>query len=80
MRERECKVYVLFGKVQGTLSEPGLYFLWTKMGAAALIVNWLGTCYTLDMSLDQVKVNLFRARNAIKRSITQTPSACDRKA
>ena len=53
VRERECKVYVLFGKVQGTLNEPGLYFLWTKMGAAALIVNWLGTCYTLDMSLDQ---------------------------
>lgn len=53
VRERECKVYVLFGKVKGTLSEPGLYFLWTKMGTAALIVNWLGTCYTLDMSLDQ---------------------------
>jgi len=34
----------------------------------------------LDMSLDQVKVNLFRARSAIKRSIIQTPSACDRKA
>jgi regulator of protease activity HflC (stomatin/prohibitin superfamily) len=53
VRERECKVYVLFGKVQATLVEPGLYFLWPRMGLAALIANWLGTCYTLDMSLDQ---------------------------
>jgi len=53
VRERECKVYVLFGKVQATLVEPGLYFLWPRMGVAALIANWLGTCYTLDMSLDQ---------------------------
>ena len=53
VHERECKVYVLFGKVQSILGEPGLHFLWPKMGAAALIVNWLGTCYTLDMRLDQ---------------------------
>jgi len=53
VQERECKVYVLFGKVQATLAEPGLYFLWPRMGMAALIANWLGTCYTLDMSLDQ---------------------------
>jgi len=53
VHERECKVYVLFGKVQATLSEPGLHFLWPKIGPAALIVNWLGTCYTLDMRLDQ---------------------------
>jgi RNA polymerase sigma-70 factor (ECF subfamily) len=33
----------------------------------------------LGMSLDQVKVNLFRARNAIKRSITQTESSWNRK-
>ena len=53
VHERECKVYVLFGKVQATLNEPGLHFLWPKIGPAALIVNWLGTCYTLDMRLDQ---------------------------
>lgn len=29
----------------------------------------------LGISLDQVKVNLFRARNAIKKSITQTESS-----
>ena len=33
----------------------------------------------LGMSLDQVKVNLFRARNAIKRSITQTEALWKRK-
>ncbi|HEY4185821.1 MAG TPA: SPFH domain-containing protein [Polyangia bacterium] len=53
VRERECKVYVLFGKVLATLDEPGLHFLWPKMGASALIVNWLGTRYALDMRLDQ---------------------------
>lgn len=53
VEERTCKVYVLFGKVICVLDEPGLYFLWLKMGPAAPIVNWLGTCYTLDMRLDQ---------------------------
>jgi regulator of protease activity HflC (stomatin/prohibitin superfamily) len=53
VHERECKVYVLFGKVLATLDEPGLHFLWPKLGPAALIVNWLGTRYALDMRLDQ---------------------------
>jgi len=53
VHERECKVFVLFGKVLATLDEPGFYFLWPKLGPAALIVNWLGTAYTLDMRLDQ---------------------------
>jgi regulator of protease activity HflC (stomatin/prohibitin superfamily) len=53
VHERQCKVYVLFGKVLATLDEPGLHFLWPKLGPAALIVNWLGTPYTLDMRLDQ---------------------------
>ncbi len=51
--ERECKVYVLFGKVLGVLDEPGLHILPLKIGPAALIVNWLGKCYTLDLRLDQ---------------------------
>ena len=53
VHERECKVFVLFGKVLATLDEPGFYFLWPKLGPAALIVNWLGTAYKLDMRLDQ---------------------------
>jgi regulator of protease activity HflC (stomatin/prohibitin superfamily) len=53
VEERRCQVYVLFGKVLGVLDEPGLHFLLAKLGPAALIVNWLGRCYVLDMRLDQ---------------------------
>jgi regulator of protease activity HflC (stomatin/prohibitin superfamily) len=53
VEEGRCKVYVLFGKVIAVLEEPGVHFLWVKMGVPALIVNWLGRCYTLDMRLDQ---------------------------
>ena len=35
------------------LDEPGLHFLPFKLGPAAFIVNWLGSCYVLDMRLDQ---------------------------
>ena len=53
LQERQCKVYLLFGKVILTLEEPGLHLLWFKMGWKALLVNWLGRCHTLDMRLDQ---------------------------
>jgi len=53
VEERRCRVYVLFGKVISLLEEPGIHFLWFKLGPAALIVNWLGRCYVLDMRLDQ---------------------------
>jgi regulator of protease activity HflC (stomatin/prohibitin superfamily) len=53
VEERHCKVYVLFGKVIGTIKEPGLHLLPLKLGPAALIVNWLGTCNDIDMRLDQ---------------------------
>lgn len=51
--ERQCNVYVLFGKVLATIDEPGFHFLLFKLGPAALIVNWLGKCHVLDMRLDQ---------------------------
>jgi regulator of protease activity HflC (stomatin/prohibitin superfamily) len=53
VQERRCLVYVLFGKVVGILDEPGLHFLWLRMGWRAPIVNWIGRCYELDMRLDQ---------------------------
>lgn len=53
VRERECNVYVLFGKVLATIDEPGLHILLFKLGPAAFIVNWLGQCHVLDMRLDQ---------------------------
>jgi regulator of protease activity HflC (stomatin/prohibitin superfamily) len=51
--ERSCRVYVLFGKVIGTIDEPGLHFLPKTLGARAFIVNWLGKCHYLDLRLDQ---------------------------
>lgn len=54
VHERRCHVYVLFGKVEAIIEEPGLHFLWSLMDWKAGIVNWLGTCYVLDMRLDQV--------------------------
>lgn len=53
VQERQCNVYVLFGRVLATIDEPGLHILPLKLGAAAFIVNWLGKCHVLDMRLDQ---------------------------
>ncbi|MES2438195.1 MAG: SPFH domain-containing protein, partial [Verrucomicrobiota bacterium] len=53
VNERQCNVYVLFGKVLATIDEPGLHILPFKLGPASFIVNWLGTCHVLDMRLDQ---------------------------
>ena len=53
VQERQCQVYVLFGKVIGQLDEPGLHLLLPKLGLRALIVNFAGRCYKLDMRLDQ---------------------------
>jgi regulator of protease activity HflC (stomatin/prohibitin superfamily) len=51
--ERTCRVYVLFGKVVGMISEPGLHFLLFEIGLSAFIINFFGKCYILDMRLDQ---------------------------
>ncbi|MBA3531355.1 MAG: SPFH/Band 7/PHB domain protein [Ardenticatenales bacterium] len=53
VNERQCHVYVLFGKVISIIDEPGLHLLLAKIGPQALIVNWIGTRYVLDMRLDQ---------------------------
>lgn len=53
VQERQCLVYVLFGKVIGILSEPGLYVLPFHLGINAFLVRWLGKVYSLDMRLDQ---------------------------
>ncbi len=53
VQERTCRVYVLFGRVAGMLSEPGLVFLPAKLGPAAFVINFLGTCQVLDLRLDQ---------------------------
>jgi regulator of protease activity HflC (stomatin/prohibitin superfamily) len=53
VQERQCKVYVLFGKVLGVLDEPGLHILPISIGPAAIIVPLFGNVYTLDLRLDQ---------------------------
>jgi len=53
VEERTCHVYVLFGKVIGTIDEPGLHVLPFRLGPAAFLVNWLGQRRVLDMRLDQ---------------------------
>jgi len=53
VQERRCYVYILFGKVIATIEEPGLHFLFAKMGWRAFVINWLGRRHVLDMRLDQ---------------------------
>ena len=42
VRERECVVFELFGKVRLTISEPGLHFPWMTMGPFAALVPVFG--------------------------------------
>jgi regulator of protease activity HflC (stomatin/prohibitin superfamily) len=53
VQERQCRVYMLFGKVALVLKEPGLHLLWLKLGWKAPLINWIGRCHVLDMRLDQ---------------------------
>ena len=53
VNEGTCKVYMLFGKVVTVLNEPGLHILIAKIGPKAVIVNFLGKCFELDLRLDQ---------------------------
>lgn len=53
VQERTCHVYVLFGKVEAVLDEPGLHSLFPLMGWKALVVGWLGTRHVVDLRLDQ---------------------------
>ena len=53
VEERTCHVYVLFGNVIDIINEPGLHFLWARMGFNALLVGLLGRCHKVDLRLDQ---------------------------
>ncbi len=53
VKEGYCHVYILFGRVLTTISEPGLHWLWFKLGWRALIVHWFGQCKVVDLRLDQ---------------------------
>src|SRR5258708_36642482 len=54
VEERQCLVYVLFGKVRLILDEPGLHCpLATDLSWRALFVNFFGDVRVVDLRLDQ---------------------------
>jgi regulator of protease activity HflC (stomatin/prohibitin superfamily) len=53
VHERTCHVYMLFGKVIAIIDEPGLHFLFGRMGWRAFIIKFMGKRHVLDMRLDQ---------------------------
>ncbi len=53
VRERQCVVYELFGKVRLTLSEPGFHCPWLTIGPLAALLPLFGKRWVVDMRLDQ---------------------------
>lgn len=53
VRERQCVVFELFGKVRMVIGEPGLHLPWLTMGPFAALVPLFGKKYTVDLRLDQ---------------------------
>src|SRR5471032_966847 len=54
VEERQCMVYVLFGKIKLVLDEPGIHFpIATDLGWRALLVNFFGDVRQVDLRLDQ---------------------------
>ncbi|SDX79025.1 Regulator of protease activity HflC, stomatin/prohibitin superfamily [Allochromatium warmingii] len=53
VREREAQVFTLFGKVLGTLDEPGIRFPLGYFGLKALLVPFFGKLYKVPTCLRQ---------------------------
>jgi regulator of protease activity HflC (stomatin/prohibitin superfamily) len=53
VRERQCVVFELFGKVRMVITEPGLHSPWKSMGPFAVLVPFFGKKYTVDLRIDQ---------------------------
>ncbi|ESQ17153.1 MAG TPA: band 7 protein [Chromatiaceae bacterium] len=53
VREREAQVYTLFGKVIGTLDEPGLRFPLVDFGYRALLLPFFGKRHVVSTKLRQ---------------------------
>jgi regulator of protease activity HflC (stomatin/prohibitin superfamily) len=51
--EGRAKVYILFGRVLGVVSEPGLHLLWLRLGPQAALVQLFGRVHEIDTRLDQ---------------------------
>ena len=68
VRECEAKVYTLFGKVVGTIDQPGLNFPLLKLGPGALLIPFFGKTYTVSTKLRQ-----YYMRNQMVNSEEGTP-------
>jgi regulator of protease activity HflC (stomatin/prohibitin superfamily) len=53
IRERQCVVFELFGKVRWVAHEPGLHFPWMHMGPFAALVPFFGHRRFVDLRQDQ---------------------------
>ncbi|QEG21728.1 SPFH domain-containing protein [Mariniblastus fucicola] len=53
VNECQSQVFTLFGKVIGTIDEPGLQFPLTKFGPKALLIPFFGKKYVVGTSLRQ---------------------------
>jgi regulator of protease activity HflC (stomatin/prohibitin superfamily) len=53
VRERQCVVFELFGRVRWVAQEPGLHFPWAHMGPFAALVPFFGHRHVVDLRLDQ---------------------------
>jgi regulator of protease activity HflC (stomatin/prohibitin superfamily) len=53
IRERQCVVFELFGRVRWVAQEPGLHFPWAHMGPFAALVPFFGHRHVVDLRLDQ---------------------------
>lgn len=51
--EGRAKVYMLFGRGLGVISEPGLHLLWLRLGPQAVLVRFFGRVFEIDARLDQ---------------------------
>jgi regulator of protease activity HflC (stomatin/prohibitin superfamily) len=73
VNEGRCKVYVLFGKVIGTLNEPGLVFLPAKLGAPMGIGVWY------EMSICDPVAYLFKnadPRGSLAANVSNSTVRC----
>ena len=53
VEERRAKIFMLFGEPLGVIHEPGLHFLWARLGLKAALIPLFGKVHTVDLRLDQ---------------------------
>jgi regulator of protease activity HflC (stomatin/prohibitin superfamily) len=53
VRERQCVVFELFGRVRMVITEPGLHCPWKSMGPFAVLLPFFGKKHIVDLRIDQ---------------------------